>query len=1005
MRGERERSPRLFINLVALFIGGLFLLAAPRLWGLDPAKEVYQYHREIWKTERGLPENTIFCMIQTRNAYIWLGTPKGLVRFDGSRFKIFDKRTSPHFINNIVRVLFEDTEGNLWIGTEGGVIKYANGVFTSYTPRNGLPHRIVQSIYQDNQKKLWFGTYGGGVSCLEKDKLVTYNATDGLVNEKVKCIHQDSNGRLRVGTEQGMFRFENDAFIPDPLINSSEKKFVTDIFEDKNGVLWVATTKGLHKIAVNGDQTIYSPRNGLAHNVVLDIMQDRADNIWVGTMGGLNRISGDQVATYNPSNSSLTHAYSLVEDREGSLWIGTVGGGLNRLKDVSFTTYTSRSGLSDDMVICVMEDKKSNVWIGTGSGLNLLKNGHFTAYTSQHGLSNNQIASLWEDRDGNLWIGTQKGVNRYQNGTFATYTTKDGLSGNKVSSILQDNSGKFWFGTYDGGLNRLSNGTFTSYTFPDHLLNDKVRCITEDRQGNLWIGTQGGLTRLANDTFTHYTTSEGLSHNDINCIYQDSDNTIWIGSGSGPNRLKDGLITPYNNQEAFLNSDILMILEDDYGYLWMSSNKGIFRVSKKELNDYALDKINTLDIVTFDEFDGMKNQICNGGTQPAGWKTRDGKLWFPTIKGVVTIDPGKIKRNTLPPPVLIEEVIMDDEEAGFSTTEPDGRIILSPGIKKMEFHYTGLSFIRPAKMKFKYRLEGYEKQWVDAGTRRAAYYTNLSPGNYTFRVSACNNDGTWNHDGASYSFYLKPFFYQTIWFYLLCIVAIIASGAGLYHWRIRKLEQRREELEKRKAELETLVDERTRQLKIANRKLSETNLELKKLASMDGLTGIHNYRWFREFLELEWRRGARNLKSVTLFLIDVDCFKGYNATYGHPEGDETLKKIARRLKELCRRPGDVVARYGGEEFIALFSDTPSREAATIAERFRTEIEALKIPNNKSTVSQYITISLGCATMVPGKKDEPDLLISAANEGLIRSKNEGKNRFVIREPESKWHELS
>jgi diguanylate cyclase (GGDEF)-like protein len=357
----------------------------------------------------------------------------------------------------------------------------------------------------------------------------------------------------------------------------------------------------------------------------------------------------------------------------------------------------------------------------------------------------------------------------------------------------------------------------------------------------------------------------------------------------------------------------------------------------------------------------------------------------------VSVDPQNLKKNTLIPPVLIEEIIVDGEGYDVFSRPTQGTVVFSPGIKKFEFHYTALSFLRPDKVRFKYWLEGYDEEWVDAGTRRTAYYTNLPPGEYTFRVIACNNDGEWNTDGASFHFYRKSYFYQTIWFYLLCVIAIAAAGIGFYTRRFRKLKKRGEELE-------ALVTKRTRQLKIANRKLSETNLELKKLASLDGLTGIYNSRWFGDFLELEWKRAIRLRKPITIILIDVDFFKLYNDTYGHQAGDECLKRIAQKLKGDCRRPGDVVARYGGEEFIVLLSDTPSNEAASVAERLWTGILDLKIPHKTSSVENYVTISLGCSTGVPRLGDDPLWLVKTADGALYQSKRDGRNRITFRAPQ-------
>ncbi len=457
---------------------------------------------------------------------------------------------------------------------------------------------------------------------------------------------------------------------------------------------------------------VWQIEDGLPQNTITVIHQTRDGYIWLGTQEGLVRFDGVRFTVFDKKNTEDikdSHILTLFEDHEGSLWIGTYGGGLNRLKDGEFTAYTTKEGLSNDFVWSIYEDRKGSLWIGTyGGGLNRLKDGEFTAFTTKEGLSNNFVRSIYEDREGSLWIGT------------------DG-----------------------GGLNRLRDEKFTVYTIKEGLSNDLVRSIYEDREGSLWIGTRGGgLNRLKDGKFTVYTTKEGLF-----------DDTVW------------------------------QILEDGKGNLWMSCNNGIFRVNKRELNDFAEGKISSINSISYGKPDGMMSKECNGGVQPAGWKSRDGRLWFPTIRGVAMIDPENIRTNKMPPPVLIEQVIIDNRSF------VDSRIIqISPGNKDFEFHYTGLSFLVPDRVKFKYKLEGWNKEWIDAGTRRMAYYTNIPPGSYCFRVIACNNDGIWNEEGASLKIIVPPTFWQTWWFRVLLVLSILSAVIFIYKLNTRAIHRRNEEL-------------------------------------------------------------------------------------------------------------------------------------------------------------------------------------------------------------------
>jgi diguanylate cyclase (GGDEF)-like protein len=992
---RKKGFPYVSFQALLMWCGILLILNFPGLWALEPTKDIFQFHLDTWKTGRGLPENTVYCLLQSRDGYIYLGTTKGLVRFDGVRFKAFDKKAPKQLSKSLVRSLYEDDEGNLWVGTDNGLIKYRDGKFAIFTTREGLPHNIIKDVLQDSERNTWICTDGGGITRFRDDDFFTYTARDGLASNFVKCIQEDSKGILWIGTRNGLSCLEDGKFILNMPWSESLSNLILSIFEDEKKNLWIGTHKGLKKLS-KGNITAYGPADGIPDKIISHICQDRAGVLWIGTGAGLYRMKAGRFTAFTIKHGlSNNIVYSILEDREGSLWIGTLGGGLNRLKDVNFTTYTTKEGLVNNMARCVMEDISGALWIGTARGLSRLKHDKFNAYTVNNNSGpGNYIASMLEGNKGNLWLGTRDGLYRWKSGILSLFSRKKEWRGCVISSLFEDSTGNLWVGTLGGGLFQFKDNHWNAYTTREGLTHNKVSCIHEDSEGNLWIGTADGLNRLSGGEFTHYTTDQGLAHNEVNCIYEDAEGILWLGTRNGPTRLESGMFTPYHSHEDFLNNDIFVILEDNSEHLWMSSNKGIFRVRKKEMNAAAENGNNMIHTSVFGGADGMKSRICNGGTQPAGWKSRDGKLWFPTIEGAAMVDPDNLVGNDKIPPVLMEEIIVDGKEFDALPGQMQDKALFSPGVRNLEFHYTALSYLRPEKVYFKYQLKGYDENWLEAGTRRTAYYTNLYPGDYTFRVIACNNDGVWNEDGASFDFYLRPYIYQTTWFFVLCALIIVVSVAGFYTWRVRALK-------KHKKELEDLVNERTRQLKIANRKLSETNQELKRLASLDGLTGIYNYRWFSEFLEMEWKRAIRSHKPVTIILMDVDFFKLYNDTYGHQAGDDCLREIARKLKEECRRPGDVVARYGGDEFIVLLSNTPSTAAADIAERLWKGILQLKIPHEASRVSGYVTISLGCTTGVPKQKDEPAWLIRIADNALYESKKSDRNRVTIHVPREIW----
>jgi PAS domain S-box-containing protein len=503
------------------------------------------------------------------------------------------------------------------------------------------------------------------------------------------------------------------------------------------------------------------------------------------------------------------------------------------------------------------------------------------------------VRALLVDREGSLWVGLVGEVGRLKDGTWTWYTTAQGLAPGLVWSIYQDRAGSLWFGSGGQGLTRHQDGTFTIYRDTDGLVNNNVRFITEDRQGALWIGTMGGLSRFKDGQFTNYTTKNGLSHNFVRAIYEDADGTLWIGTyGSGLNRLKEGRFFHYTTANGLFDDVVSQILEDDRGNFWMSGNRGIFRVSQKELNDLADGKTRSITCISYGVADGLLTNECNGGGQPAGWKTSDGRLWFPTIKGVAVIDPNQL--NDTPSPVEVEKLLVDKTPMNLWP-----QIEAPPGQGDLEIHYTALSFIAPEKVRFKYRLEDYDQDWVDAGARRSAYYTNIPPGRYRFRVIAMNNDGVWNETGTVIEFSLAPHFYQTRWFFALVAAGIVLLGWSGSKWRVKRLERRTRQLEGKVAERTAEVVEQKDQLARANDQLTDANFRLER--ANQNMLSIFN----------EWQSGVMTtddagritfLSHIAERLFDLTNADGLGQPWDEvvplPESDIAhLKAVAERRPE------------------------------------------------------------------------------------------------------------
>jgi two-component system sensor histidine kinase/response regulator len=608
-----------------------------------------------------------------------------------------------------------------------------------------------------------------------------WQSDDGLPNSNITAVIQTRDGYIWVGTQEGLARFDGVRFTVFDKNNTTELKgnYIDALFEDRRGNLWIGATGGLLRYQ-NGKFSLYTAQqNGLAGDIIRSICGDRQGNPWIAFRNGISHF-----------------------------------------KNETFVSYTAKDGMPGD-ISYIYEDPRDRLWIGTrGSGLYCWRDKKMTVYTTKNGLPGNIISSVYEDRQGNLWIGTQEGLCCWRDGKFTTYTTREGLSANYINRIYEDRWGKLWIGTLGAGINWLKDGKIIPVPLNGSLAINNVKVFHEDKRGGMWIGAVArGLFRWHNGTLTNFTTKDGLAGNNVLSIHEDNEGTMWIGTiDSGLSRWKDNKITTYTTKDGLFNDTVYQILEDDNQALWMSCNKGIFTVSKKDLDDFAGGKISRVHCISYDQTDGMKSSECSGGTSPAGSKTRDGKICFPTSRGLVIIDPKNISSNTLPPPVVIEEIHVDNQVIPLT---PGKKIILAPGKKNFAIQYTALSFLAPKKVKFKYRLEGFNDQWEEADTRRIAYFTNISPGPYRFRVTACNNDGFWNREGVYFDFYLRPFFYQTWWFYLLVSLAVLLSGISFYVLRVKHLK-------KAKAELEQMVKERTHQLEESNRHLEESNTQLAK---------------------------------------------------------------------------------------------------------------------------------------------------------------------------------
>ncbi len=800
---------------------------------LDPSKSITQFVHDLWTTESGLPQNSILALAQTPDGYLWLGTEEGLVRFDGMRFVTFDRRNTPELLSNEVDALLVDRRGNLWIGTHGGgLASLSHGVFKTLTKKDGLSNDFVRALYADEQGNLWIATDGGGLDRLRNDKFQTYTRKDGLPDDAVFSLCGDRRGGIWIGTHAGLSHWTNGRFVTLTKADGLSGNDIRVVYVDKAGGLWVgANEAGLSHLTPNGT-THYTIHDGLSSNNIWSIFEDHSGNLWIGTMGGgLNRFYDGKFSRLTANEGfSGDDVWAITQDKEGSLWIGTSGGGLNRLRDASFTTYGRPEGLSSDVILAIYQDREGAVWIGTSDGgVNRLQDGHIRQFSVRDGLPDNQVFSITEDGHGDHWFATRRGLTRLSHGKLTVFRGESGLPNDVALCTYSDSKGDLWVGTREG-LSHFDGRRFTTYnTQGGRSLG--VLAIYEGRDHTLWVGTGAGLMHFTNGGFHTYTTHDGISSNIVRTIWGDSDGTLWIGTdGGGLNRFKNGLFTSFTTRDGLFDDTVWQILDDGRGNLWMSCNRGIFQVAKSQLNAFAAGKIHQISSRYFGVADGLRSRECNGGFQPAGYRLKEGLLAFPTMKGVAVLNPAHLITNQIAPNVLVEGTVVDTHKVS-----EDMLSRIPPGKGQLEFQYTATSFIEPQKIRFKYILQGFDKDWTDAGSRRTAYYTNIPPGSYRFLVIACNADGVWSRTAESVALTLEPHFYQTWPFSGLVIISVVGIFAAAYRIRVSRLQAQQRKLE-------GLVEERTEALSTSERKFRQLAEHIHEVFwMMDPETGAFLY--------------------------------------------------------------------------------------------------------------------------------------------------------------------
>lgn len=783
---------------IPLLIGALVSLGAAdsSTLSLDPDKSIDQFVVDAWSSAEGLPQSAVRAIHQTTDGYLWLGTQSGLVRFNGLDFTSYEADKA--FSSTAILSLGEDADGHLWVGTHDGLVLVTG---LEATPLPLLPERTyVGAISRAADGSMLVGTWTSGLYRCSLSACNPVVPVDPSEFEEVQAIVLD-DGRTWVGTDAGIFVIGSERL---ELVAGTETLSVSAMASDAKGGLVVASRPGpVFRVEFGTPPVVLTHLDGIPKETVFSMVLDSSESLWLGLDPmGLVRISDGQADTYTkklPGGRVL----AIYEDKEGSLWVGTQAAGLLRLRDGAFTTIDASSGLREENVTTLFEANDGSILAGTfGGGLSRVDPSHLEALSVYPNLPSMNITGVLGNDQGTLWVasidaGVQKLTERGSSRIM-------GLPSRSIYALHLDGSGDLWVGTDEGLAHVTENGTRV-LTVDDGLGSNSIVEIEDDSQGTIWVGTYGGgLTEFAADGSTRtFTVEDGLGTDIISALHYDDDGVLWIGTiEGGLSTLMDGRVQTFSVRDGLFDRTVFQILEDDLGSLWMGSNRGVTRVKKEAIHAYAAGRLPTIPHESFGTHDGLRSTEINGGAHPAGWKSADGRLWFPTVAGVAVVDPSDLRPNLVPPPVVIERI-----EANGIALPLVSDLILEPGTRRVEFKFSALSLIDAAAVTYHYKLEG-DKEWTKAMAGNTATYTFLKPGEYVFQVSAANSDGLWNEDGASIPFRLKPYVYQTGWFWMLVASVGFLLGAWAIHFRTRQLTGQREELER-------MVEDRTRDVMTA----------------------------------------------------------------------------------------------------------------------------------------------------------------------------------------------
>jgi ligand-binding sensor domain-containing protein/signal transduction histidine kinase len=774
--------PRLLLTgLVSLFVSAGHLLAG------EP-EGPGQYVVDTIGTDVGLPQTNVTSVWQARDGYLWVGTEGGLGRFDGTRFTTFRHSNTPAFLSHSIRCVFEDRAGDLWFGTERGLVHYHDGRFEHV----GLADTVVTALADDRAGRLWVGTNNQGLQVWHAGKFEPAAQDEGALGSSIHCLYVDHEDRVWVGFDHkaglacgqdGHFRRFEDNRITGEFFS---------ICEQPAGTLWLGGTRGLFRL--RGRDVAHAYKNGgLVSSQVTDVRPAQDGGLWVVAsvphkVNDLDHFAFDPITRIPTEN-----ARTLCEDREGNLWVCAQADGLIRVRRTYYRLLSTDEGLPGNVVKAVTEDRDGNLWLAVQRHgvTRVAPDGTVTVYTMRDGFASDDPISILAARDGTVWASFNQALCSWRDGKCQRFPRYPA-----VRTMFQDRQGTLWFGSEGRLLKRPPGGEFAPVSAEGKPVTS-VQAITEDAAGAIYIGTSSGcVIKLAGDTATIFDQNIGGPNGGLRALYVDHEQRIWVGlRGRGLGVLIDGRWHSSETLVEAVTDHVSAIMEDDHGQLWLGTPSGIMWAPKEVLLAAALGKAKeTLRMRIAGLRDGARVIPASSSSQPAAWPARDGSFLFGTRRGLLAIDSHYAPPNAVAPPVHIERVRVDGRSQPTAN-----QVTLPPDVRQLDLEYTAISFIQPSRVLFRYKLEGYDTAWIEAGTRRLATYPHLPSGKYVFRVSACNADGIWSEQPDQIEIVQAPYFYERGWFYALVAAAVVTLGLAWHRYSHRRLRRKLERLEQKQA--------------------------------------------------------------------------------------------------------------------------------------------------------------------------------------------------------------